>query len=124
VVAGAAFALLAPFTLELDRSGENLLRLALLGSLALHAAFVLTEGRMAPRRREREYALAHRLVSRGPYARRHWALGVGVGIVIPAALLLITGAPVAWSLAGVAALVGLAVEEDVLVRAGQALPIS
>ena len=124
VVAGAAFALLAPFTLELDRSGENLLRLALLGSLALHAAFVLTEGRMAPHRREQEYALAHRLVSRGPYARRHWALGVGVGIVIPAALLLITGAPVAWSLAGVAALVGLAVEEDVLVRAGQALPIS
>ena len=104
-------------------AGASLLRLVLLGSLVLHLAFTLTEGRMAPRRREEEYALAHGLLSRGPYARRHWAIGVGLGAVIPAALLC-TGVPVAWSLAGAAALVGLAVEEDLLVRAGQALPIS
>jgi hypothetical protein len=84
---------------------------------------VAFEGRLAPRGREAEYEAALRLVTRGPYARAHWGLGVGVGALVPLALLLVPGAAAA-SAASALALVGLYVEQDVLVRAGQALPIS
>jgi len=123
LVAGAATALLAPAALGLDQAAANLVRAVLAGALGLHAAFTLIEGGMAPRRREEEYRRAHRLVTRGPFALRHFAFGIAVGIVAPLALLCLP-APAAWALAGAAALAGLAVEEDVLVRAGQALPIS
>ena len=48
---------------------------------------------------------------------------MALGAVLPLALLA-SSHPAAWAAAGVLALVGLAVEQDVLVRAGQALPIS
>ena len=66
---------------------------------------------------------ACRLLTHGPFAGRHWGVGVVVGIVLPLPLLAL-GSPLALLAAATTALVGLWFEEDVLVRAGQALPIS
>ena len=94
----------------------------LLASLLLHAAFVFSAGAMAPRRREAEYARAMELVHRGPFARRHLtALLLGVAVPV---ILLLPGVPAAWVVAAASALIGLFIEEDLLVKAGQALPIS
>lgn len=90
-------------------------------ALALQLAFTLFEPLAAPAKREAEYHRASRLMTHGPYAKLHWGVGVGLGIVLPAALLIV-GAPL--PLAGLFALAGLWAEEDVFVRAGQALPIS
>ena len=124
LVAGAAFALVVGPAFGVPGFGAPILRLTLLVSLVLHVLFVLTEGRMAPPGRESEFERAAELITRGPYARRHWALGLGAGIAAPAVLLLISGSYVAGALAGLLALAGLFIEEDILVRAGQALPIS
>ncbi len=91
--------------------------LALLG----HGAFALFEGRLAPAGREAEYARAARLVSHGPYAILHHYVGLIVGVALPLVLMFI---PFLAPPAGLLALIGLAVEEDITVRAGQALPIS
>lgn len=99
-------------------------RWALLAAVAVHLVMTLLESRFAPRDREAEYERAHALIAKGPYAKRHWGLGVLVGCVLPIALLLVPGVPALWSIAGALALVGLWVEEDLLVRAGQLLPIS
>jgi len=50
--------------------------------------------------------------------------GVGIGIAAPALLCLVPGVPLLGVGAAMLALVGLASEEDLFVRAGQALPIS
>jgi len=89
-----------------------------------HLAFTLAEPWLAPERREREYRLASHLVTHGPWALQHWVVGVGLGIVVPLVLLAALGSPAASITAACLALVGLLSEEHVLVRAGQALPIS
>jgi len=124
LVAGAAFGLTLGPAIGLRGPAIPVLRLALLVSLVLHALFVLTEGRMAPRNREREYERASVLVTRGPFAVRRWALGVGAGITAPAVLVLSSGSYLAGAAAGLLALAGLWIEDDTLVRAGQSLPIS
>jgi hypothetical protein len=124
LVAGAAFGLVGGPALGLSGVAAPMLRLALLVSVVLHAVFVLTEEHLAPRNRETEYTRASMLVTRGPFALRHWALGVGAGVVAPALVLSISGSYVAGASAGLLALAGLWIEEDTLVRAGQSLPIS
>jgi formate-dependent nitrite reductase membrane component NrfD/ferredoxin len=99
-------------------------RAALAAALLLHAGLILLEGVRAPRGRRAEYARAHRLVTHGPFARRHWGVGVALGIALPLLLLAISGGGAALAVAGVLALTGLGVEAGILVRAGQALPIS
>ena len=74
--------------------------------------------------RREEYRQTIRLLTHGPYARRRWIVSVGVGVAAPLLLLLLTSHPVTAALAGVVALIALANEEDLLVVAGQALPIS
>jgi len=92
-------------------------------ALIVHLALTISAPAFAPAGREEEYARAVRLVDHGPYAPLHWGVGVGVGILLP--LLVLTFAnPLLVPAAGVLALVGLWVECDVHVRAGQALPIS
>ena len=83
-----------------------------------------SESFLAPPRREQEYRRAQRLVTHGPFARRHWWVGVVLGGVLPLLLLLLPLPAVAWWFAAAFSLVGLYVEQDTLVRAGQALPIS
>jgi len=120
VVAGSAVLVLAAPLLGLEGELSSLL-----GKwLGLHGAFVLLEGRLAPRKRREEYRRAHDLVAEGPWAARHWRFGVLLGILAPLLLLAIPGLEALAPLAAVLALYGLWVEEDVLVRAGQALPIS
>ena len=95
--------------------------------VGIHGLFTLLEGRMAPAKREEEYERVHKLVVDGPFARRHWLVGVGLGIVLPLLLLALPESDFDTPLAMVAALcalIGLYSEEDLLVRAGQALPIS
>ena len=90
----------------------------------VHAVLTLTEGSFSPKGREVEYARTHRLITQGPFAKRHWRIGIGVGIVLPVLLLLLPLPPALGLVAAVLALVGLYAEEDILVRAGQALSIS
>ena len=78
----------------------------------------------APAGREEEFRRAARLITDGPYAKVHKVLGVWIGILLPLVLLFASGSALAVAAAGALALVGLWFEEDVFVRAGQALPIS
>ncbi|MBM3976132.1 MAG: 4Fe-4S dicluster domain-containing protein [Planctomycetes bacterium] len=109
--------------------------LALAGALLACLMQAVTKRMRAPVGREREYGQALDLIERGPYARRHKLGGLGLGLLLPLTLLVLvytadsTGPVAEWSAwlqsaAALAALVGLYVEKDVLVRAGQALPIS
>lgn len=88
-----------------------------------HAAFLLMHHKLAPTGREAEYHRAVRLMTHGPFARKHKRLGLALGCAAPL-ILLLTFHPIALALAGACALGGLFAEEDVFVRAGQALPIS
>jgi hypothetical protein len=101
-----------------------MVRRVLVVSLFVHGALTLADHTLAPRRREREYLRVTRLVTRGPFASAHWTWGVGVGIAFPLLVLLVPGATTLHVAASAAMLVGLYVEEDVFVRAGQAQPIS
>lgn len=121
VLAGACLRLIVAPLLDQDGAGARWL---LAGALAVHAVFALIEGAMAPRGREAEFAQVVALIKRGPYARVHWGLGLGLGHALPLLLLVISGGSVVGAVAGGLALLGLYFEEDVLVRAGQALPIS
>lgn len=74
-------------------------------------------------------AWGRRELTRGAVSGRFWGVGVGLGIILPLALLIVAllspGAVVALvTLAGLAALVGLVGYEDAFVRAGQAAPLS
>jgi Fe-S-cluster-containing dehydrogenase component/formate-dependent nitrite reductase membrane component NrfD len=123
-IAGTASALLLGLAVTIGPTHDLRLRLALVAGLVAHAAFLATEGRHAPRGREREYEQASRVWKRGPLAtrRRVWVLGLGVAAPIVAAL--VPGPAWLGAVAGVAALAGLAVDEDLLVRAGQLPEIS
>jgi Fe-S-cluster-containing dehydrogenase component/formate-dependent nitrite reductase membrane component NrfD len=122
-VAGAALTLMIGAVIGLSRGELFRVRDALLPALLLHVLFVSTEGWMAPAKRGVEYRRAHRLVTRGPFAALHWQVGLGVGVLLPM-MLLATPLPALWPWAGLLVLVGLWVEEDILVRAGQAPAIS
>ena len=99
----------------------------LVGWALLHRLFGWLEPRMAPRRREAEYARVIELVRRGPFAARH-RLATGLCLELPIYLVVLAVLVPALSLlvlpAALLLLVGLWLEEDLLVRAGQALPIS
>jgi hypothetical protein len=125
LAAGGACALvLAQLGLDFGERGIELLEWSLVAWLVLHLAMTLTEGKFSPKNREVEFARAHRLVSKGPYAKRHWTFGVGLGIVLPIVLLLLPLPPAAGLVIGALVVYGLFTEEDILVRAGQALSIS
>ena len=120
-VAGSSCLLVADsLGLALDTASSEFMRLALGVTLALHLLMTLFEGRLAPKNRESEYRRTSHLITHGPYKVGHWGVGVVAGILLPMALLS-GGLTVP---AGVLALVGLWTEEDLLVRAGQVLPIS
>lgn len=124
VLAGSASLLLLDTLVPLGREAVEMLGSMLTAGLTGHLLFTLCEGQLAPLAREAEYKRASRLLTHGPYAKKHWVLGVGLGIALPLVMLFFPESTLLWPLAGLLALVGLAVEEDLLVRAGQALPIS
>ncbi len=118
IAAGAATMLL----LGLGGEGSSSLRVLLAGSLLVQLAWRRFEHKLAPVRREKEYGRVMDLIHRGPYAKSH-RLALVVGIIVPLVLLALVW-PALWGIAGLLALAGLLVEEDMLVRAGQALAIS
>jgi len=130
-LAGSA-ALLIAGALGAQVGEARVLMGTLLVALLLEALIGRMEPRLAPRGREREYRRVVRYANAGALGRlRHWG-GEGIGIVLPAVLLLVaqsvvsddaTQASVA-ALASGLALIGLWISEDCFVRAGQALPIS
>lgn len=123
MIAGSATALLLAPILSLSDGAVDNLRWSAVAALILNLGFALGEKALAPAGREAEYERVASLITKGPYARRHWT-GVVVGIAIPAILLVAFASPAMLMLASALALVGLWIEEDILVRAGQALPIS
>ena len=77
---------------------------------------------MAPAKREAEYERVYRLITTGPFAARHrWGWALNAAVIV---LFAVPGSWVAWAAAAVLALVTLALEQDTLVRAGQAASIS
>jgi len=121
--AGAALlGTLAPFfRLEHDqRVGLNGTLLVSIGILLL---FSVCESQLAPAGREQEYQRTLALLKKGPYAHEHAFVGLLLGMILPV-VLLVFGGEAAWQLAGLLALLGLWSEKNLLVRAGQALPIS
>ena len=68
-------------------------------------------------------ARAARLIVAGLFRRRFWGAVVGLGIAAPL-LLILAGGTGTGPLAGILALAGLWVYEDLWIRAGQAPPLS
>jgi Fe-S-cluster-containing dehydrogenase component/formate-dependent nitrite reductase membrane component NrfD len=95
----------------------------LLVSLGLLLFFSVFEAGLAPRGREEEYARALALLKRGPYAKEHAVVGLLFGTIVPLVLLVFEH-ELGCQIAGALVLLGLASEKSLLVRAGQALPIS
>jgi len=124
LLAGAAFILLTDPWLDLTGGAIGPARWTLVATLVAHAGLTAIERRLAPRMRRAEYHRASRLVTHGPFAALHWVVGIGIGILLPLALLVVPLPSVALAAAALLALVGLYVEEDILVRAGQAQTIS
>jgi Fe-S-cluster-containing dehydrogenase component len=123
LIAGLALLMGTHAVIPLAEGTEVVVRATLVAYLAIHAFLIGMEGRWAPPRRAAEYARAHRLLARGPFALRHWGGSVGLGVLLPCALLLAALGPGGDAAAAVLVLLGLWNHSDLLVRAGQALPI-
>ena len=91
---------------------------------------MLGEKYLAPKHREVEYHRAAKLITHGPFAKRHWGISIIMGVVLPLTFVLSSlvlssaGSSMLMIAAGIFALAGLLNEEDLFVKAGQALPIS
>jgi formate-dependent nitrite reductase membrane component NrfD len=121
-IAGAAAFGLAD--LVLDMPAPDLLRWTLVASVVAHLALLTTD--VSHHRRSEQAALAARVMTRGPEARRFWS-GVGAALVaIALGALALAGAAsgLCTALAATAALVSIVLAEAAFVRAGQAVPLS
>ena len=122
-VAGAAAFLLADLVMEIP--AVSVVRWTMLGGLV--ASGVLTGAEvMSQGTSHVEAAVA--AMTRGRYARRFWAGGIVLGLLVPAgltvaALAAATGAAVPAG-AALAAVAGMWFYEDSFVRAGQSVPLS
>jgi formate-dependent nitrite reductase membrane component NrfD len=120
---GAAYAVIDVF---MDVPETTAIRWVLLGGVAATALFVAIE---LSSHGSRHVELAVDAMTRGTYARQFWWGGIALGLVVPAALVILALAadiegPALPALAGVAALVGMFAYEDAFVRAGQSVPLS
>ena len=120
---GAAYAI---FELFLDIPNARAICWVLLGGLAATAAFIAME---LTSKGSRHVELAVETMTQGKYASQFWWGGILVGIVIPAALVILTlaldiSSAVPAAIAGVLAIIGLYAYEDSFVRAGQSVPLS
>ncbi len=120
---GAAYAV---FDVFIDVPETAAIRWVLLGGVAATALFVAIE---LSSHGSRHVELAVGAMTHGAYARQFWWGGVVLGLVLPAAVVIVAlaadidGAALP-ALAGVAALVGMFAYEDAFVRAGQSVPLS
>lgn len=105
----------------------GLLSALLTGALVVNALILV--GELLSRPANRDVAAAEELIRRGRFAPAFWGGVVGVGAVVPLALLLVGRAwageaPLAAAAASALILAALLVHEVVFVRAGQAIPLS
>ncbi|NNE74744.1 MAG: polysulfide reductase NrfD [Acidimicrobiales bacterium] len=122
VAGGAAYALIDLFA---DVPDAGALRWAFLGGLAGVALLTWMEATFHP---SRHVEIASFNMVKGTFAPWFWA-GVGVGIALPAALLILDRAadisnPALAALAALAALGGMFASETAFIRAGQSVPLS
>jgi Fe-S-cluster-containing dehydrogenase component/formate-dependent nitrite reductase membrane component NrfD len=104
---------------------STLMRLGWLLGASLVGNAVLLFAELGATHANVDVTRAARLITRGHYAARFWIGVVDAGIGVP--LLLLGGAPghaAAASVAAVLALLGLAIYEDIWVKAGQSIPLS
>jgi len=114
----------------LSEGSRSFVLLGFFGGLVAHLLMMLGEKQLAPKNREVEYHRAAKLITHGPFAKRHWRISIILGVVLPLIIVLssfvfgFAASPILLIVAGIIALVGLWNEEDLFVKAGQALPIS
>lgn len=123
IVAGGATGLALAPLVGASAEAAFALRVVTAVGLILHLAHLSLLPNFAPKGREEEFARVVALVRSGPFAARRRRDVVVLGGFV-ALLLLAIPHPLAGVAAAALALWGLHAEEDVLVRAGQALPIS
>lgn len=128
-VAGGAVAILTGPFVDLPLAAAERARWLVLAGLVAEAAFGEFGGRLAPPGRRDEYARVAETVWSGPFRTRR-RIGDVVGFYLAVPLLVLgpqnptPGDAVFWGAGAVLTLIGLAIEQDLLVRAGQASPIS
>ena len=120
MLAGAAALVLVGTVMDASESAMLGLAGLLAVSLVLHAVLLFAE--LGVRHASTDVARAARLITRGGYSGRFWGGAVVAGIVLP--LLAILLAPGGFVVGAVLALGGLAVYEDIWVKAGQSIPLS
>ena len=126
VEAASVLLLAAPFISGAE-GATRILTIALFASLALHLVFLVFENLLTPSP-TRHHELAIKAIRRGPYARLFWGMSLGLGGIVPLALLAfgITASATAPLLivASLLSLAGAFAWEYVWVEAGQSVPIS
>lgn len=120
---GATYQLL---DLGMDVPHLDAVRWVLLGGVAATAALVAIELTASG---SRHVELAVLAMTQGTYARQFWWGGIALGLVVPAALMVLAlvadiDSPVIGAVAGASALAGMFAYEDAFVRAGQSVPLS
>ncbi len=105
----------------------GLLSATLMSALILNTLLLVAELLSKPA--TQEMAIAEALISGGRYAPAFWGGVVGAGNILPLAILLATrgwtgAAPLAAAIAAAMTLVALIIHEVVLIKAGQAVPLS
>ncbi len=120
---GATYALMDLF---MDIPEGDAIRWVLLGGLAATAGFIFVE---LSSHGSRHVELAIEVMTKGRYAKQFWWGGIVVGLIVPAALVILTlvagsDSPIIPAIAAVSAMVGMFAYEDAFVRAGQSVPLS
>jgi XapX domain-containing protein len=120
---GAAYTII---DLVMDVPEPDAIRWVLLGGVAATAVLIAIELTSSG---SRTVELAVHEMTHGAYRQQFWWGGVLLGLVVPAALVIIclaadVSSPALPAIAGLAALVGMFAYEDSFVRAGQSVPLS
>ncbi len=120
---GAAYGVMDLF---MDVPEPTAIAWVLLGGVLASAGLIAIE---VTSRGSRHVELATHEMIAGKYRRQFWVGGVGLGLVIPAAFVILslaidTTSPALVAAGGVSALIGLFAYEDAFVRAGQSVPLS
>ena len=120
LVAGSATLLLVGFVTAEHISILWAQSFLMAGSLVVHGLLLFAElGGTHP---NLDTARAAQLITHGDWKLRFWLVVVGLGILVP--ILMVWVSPPAAVIGAVCALIGLAVWEDLWVKAGQSIPLS
>ncbi len=112
--------------LVIDVPEVTAVRWVLLGGVLATGALIAVE---LTSKGSRHVELAIETMTKGRYAKQFWWGGIVLGLLVPAALVIVslatdTSNPLLAAIAGVSALVGMFAYEDSFVRAGQSVPLS